>query len=96
MSASKVAISLEPELLQRIDVKAAEIGVSRSAFVRQSMEFVLNSLEDEHTVREARALYSAIEDTPEAQRLQEAFAGISYETVPPFTDVKSQLGGRSG
>jgi hypothetical protein len=73
-------------LLARVDEKAAQLGVSRSAFVRECVAYTLGSLDEERTVREARAIYSAIESSEEAQRLHDAFAHLSYGTLPPFED----------
>jgi metal-responsive CopG/Arc/MetJ family transcriptional regulator len=85
MGVAKVAVSLEPELLARIDAAAESAGQSRSAFVRQSLEYTLQTLEEEHAVREARAIYGEIERDESLRRLHEAFLSVAGETLPPFT-----------
>ena len=84
MGVAKVAISLEPELLMRVDALAQEIGVSRSELVRESLERTLRARDEERLVREARALYSAIESESETRRLVDAFLGAARETLPLY------------
>jgi metal-responsive CopG/Arc/MetJ family transcriptional regulator len=88
MTTAKVAISLEAALLARVDEKAAKLGVSRSALIRQCVSYALGSLDEERTIREAREIYAAIEGSSEAARLHDAFSGLSYSTLPPFDAAK--------
>ena len=46
MSTAKVAISLEPELLARIDAEAAAAGQSRTAALRASLRTILGGREE--------------------------------------------------
>jgi metal-responsive CopG/Arc/MetJ family transcriptional regulator len=85
MPAAKVAISLEPELLARLDAEAAAAGQSRSALVRECLRSALDAREEERTVRAARAIYGEIEAQPESVALHEAFWSVARELVPPFT-----------
>ena len=82
MSVAKVAISLDPELLSRLDAQALAAGQSRSAFMRTGLRALLDALEEERTAREARSLYHELEAEPGMQH--EAFLAAARETVPPF------------
>jgi len=84
VSTAKVAISLEPELLARIDAEAAAAGQSRSAFMRDSLRSILGGREEESVARQARAIYAEIEAEPGLGRLHEGFLGAARETVPAF------------
>jgi metal-responsive CopG/Arc/MetJ family transcriptional regulator len=84
VSVAKVAVSLEKELLARVDAAAAAAGQSRSAFVRESLEGTLRTREEEHAVREARAIYGEIEADESLQRLHNAFSSAAGETLPHF------------
>jgi metal-responsive CopG/Arc/MetJ family transcriptional regulator len=92
LTIAKVAVSLEPELLARVDAAAEAAGQSRSAFVRQSLEHTLRTLEEERTLREARAIYDEIERDESLRQLHEAFSSIAVETLPPFEPVEEQAG----
>jgi predicted DNA-binding protein len=81
---AKVAISLPPDLLGRVDDEAKAKGQSRSAYIRETLERALAVVEEERAVREARAVYAAIEEDPAFWPAHEAFARIASETVPPF------------
>ena len=83
MPVAKVAISLDPALLARVNAEAERAGKSRSEFVRDCLERALDAMEDEQTVREARAIYAAVEDD-EDRRLTEAMSQLSAEALPPF------------
>ena len=64
MTTAKVAISLDPELLARLDAEAFAAGQSRSAFMRISLRALLDALEEERTFRQARVLYRELEAEP--------------------------------
>jgi metal-responsive CopG/Arc/MetJ family transcriptional regulator len=81
---AKVAITLSPDLLERVDAQAASAGQSRSAFIQASLEQTLAAREEELAVREARAIYQAIEGDPELRRMHESFAAAAVESLPPF------------
>jgi predicted DNA-binding protein len=84
MAVAKVAITLSPELLARVDALAAAAGQTRSAFVQTSLEQTLAKLEEDLTVREARAIYEAIESDPEVRWMHNAFAAAIPETLPEY------------
>ena len=84
VTTAKVAISLDPELLARLDAEASAAGQSRSAFMRMSLRALLDTLEEERTLRQARALYHELEAEPELLRLHDAFLTAARETLPPY------------
>jgi metal-responsive CopG/Arc/MetJ family transcriptional regulator len=95
MSVTKVAISLPEALLARADSEAAARGESRSAYIRTVLERALAAVEEERTLREARAVYEAIESDPELMLAHAGFADIARETIPPFRSNKPKPRGRS-
>jgi metal-responsive CopG/Arc/MetJ family transcriptional regulator len=92
LTVAKVAVSLEPELLARVDAAAEAAGQSRSAFVRHSLEYALRTLEEERAVREARAIYGEIERDESLRQLHDAFSSVAGETLPPFEPDEQQAG----
>ena len=91
MPVERVAISIEPTLLARIDAEAAGAGQSRSAFIASSLRDALEKREEERTLREARACYAEIEADDELRRLHERAEAIVQETLPPYGPAAGDL-----
>ena len=90
MTVAKVAVSLERDLLARVDEAAAATGQSRSGFVRLSLSSALDALEEKSAVREARAIYGEVESHPALRRLHAAFGVLARETLPPYAAAESE------
>ncbi|MBI3974253.1 MAG: ribbon-helix-helix protein, CopG family [Chloroflexi bacterium] len=84
MATEKIAISLEQELLARVDEEASALGQSRSAFVAQCLRDALATREAERVLREARAIYEEIETDAELRHLHDRAQAIMPETVPAY------------
>ena len=67
--AEKVAISLPPELLARVEQWRARTGESRSAVVRRALELLLRRLDHFEAVREYVEAYEVHPETEEDERL---------------------------
>lgn len=80
MAVAKVAVSLPPPLLTRLDRLAKKTGLSRSALVRQVMETAFRGPAEAEVVRKARRLYAEVEENDRV--LAEAFLAVAAETLP--------------
>ncbi len=80
MAVAKVALSLPASMLSRIDRLARRAGLSRSAFVRQTMETVFQGSEEAGVVWKARRLYAEIGEDDRV--LTETFLPVAAETLP--------------
>lgn len=81
MAVAKVALSLPPSLLARIDRQAKKSRLSRSAFVREVMERSLRQPHEDEILRKARRLYAEVGE--EDRVLSEGFLALAAETLPP-------------
>jgi mRNA interferase MazF len=81
MAVAKVALSLPASLLARIDRRAKQARLSRSALVRDVMERSLRQPHEDEILRKARHLYAEVGD--EDRTLSEAFLTLAAETLPP-------------
>ena len=84
MSVVKIGISLPHNLLERVDAVVRRKGLSRSEFVRRSLERALAEETPPRVLAEARALYAAIEE--DDPTLAEDFLSIAAETLPPYEE----------
>ncbi|MBI4574177.1 MAG: ribbon-helix-helix protein, CopG family [candidate division NC10 bacterium] len=80
MGVAKVALSLPASLLARIDRRAKQARVSRSALVREVMERSLRQPHEDEILRKARHLYAEVGE--EDRALSEAFLPLAAETLP--------------
>lgn len=80
MAVAKVALSLPAPLLTRIDRLAKKAGLSRSAFMRQSVERSLRQPVEAKVLRKAHRIYAEI--AGEDQALTETFLPLAAETLP--------------
>jgi len=80
MAIAKVALSLPPPLLARIDRLAKKAALSRSAFVRQAVERALGEPVEGEVLRKARRIYAEIGE--EERALTNTFLPLAVETVP--------------
>lgn len=87
MGVVKIGISLPGSLLEKVDAGARRKRVSRSEFVRQSLERALAEEPSPRVLAEARALYAAIEEDDLATA--EDFLGASAETWPPYEEPET-------
>jgi metal-responsive CopG/Arc/MetJ family transcriptional regulator len=81
MAVAKVAISLPASLLARIDRRAKQSRLSRSAYVRQVMEQSVRPPHQDEILRKARHIYAEVGQ--EDQALSEGFLRLAAETLPP-------------
>lgn len=81
MAVAKVALSLPASLLARIDRRAKQARLSRSALVREIMERALRPPHEDEILRKARHLYAQVGE--EDRVLSEAFLTPAAETLPP-------------
>jgi len=81
MAVAKVALSLPASLLARIDRRAKQARLSRSAFVREVMERSLRQPHEDEILRKARHLYAEVGQ--EDRVLSEAYLTLAAETLPP-------------
>ena len=81
MPVAKVALSLPPPLLARIDRLAKRSHLSRSALVREVMERTLRQPDEEEILQKARHIYAAVGE--EDRSLSENFLTLAAETLPP-------------
>ncbi|MGH2353876.1 MAG: CopG family ribbon-helix-helix protein [Chloroflexota bacterium] len=89
MPVARVAISLNSDLLARVDALATAAGQSRSEFVRKSLEQVLSVQEEERAVAEARAIYLDVEADSSQQAMHEAFLAAAQDTAPAYAAAVS-------
>ncbi len=80
MPVAKVALSLPAPLLTRIDRLAKRSRLSRSAFVRQTLERTLGHRAEADVLQKAQRLYAEIGE--EDRTLTEAFLPLAVETLP--------------
>lgn len=80
MTVAKVALSLPASMLSRIDRLARRAGLSRSAFVLQTMETVFQGSAEAGVVRKAGRLYAEIREDDRV--LTETFLPVAAETLP--------------
>ena len=80
MPVAKVALSLPAPLLTRIDRLAKKSRLSRSAFVRQTLERTLGHRAEADVLHKAQRLYADIGEEDHA--LAEAFLPLAAETLP--------------
>ncbi len=85
MGIAKVGISLPRPLLERVDAAARRRRLSRSEFVRRSLERALEESPSPRLLAEARALYAAVEE--DDQTLAEDFLAVAAETLPPYEET---------
>lgn len=91
MPSGKVAISIEPALLTRIDAEAAGAGQSRSAFIAEALRQALEQREAERVLRAARTCYAEIDADDELRDLHERAEVVMQETLPVYTPGSDNL-----
>lgn len=84
MSVVKIGISLPDSLLEKVDAGARRKGISRSEFVRQSLERTLSEEPSPRVLAEARALYAAVEE--DDLELADDFLTVAADTLPTYEE----------
>jgi metal-responsive CopG/Arc/MetJ family transcriptional regulator len=87
MSVVKIGISLPDSLLEKVDTSARRKGISRSEFVRQSLERTLAEELSPHVLAEARVLYAAVEGDDLA--VADDFLTIAADTLPTYEEPET-------
>lgn len=84
---AKIAISLPPEMLAIVDGMASDRAISRSAVIRETVDYFIRMEKKQRVIAEAREIYAAIES--EDRALAEAYSGLNAETWPIYEEGES-------
>jgi metal-responsive CopG/Arc/MetJ family transcriptional regulator len=87
MGVVKIGISLPDSLLEKVDTIARRKGVSRSEFVRQSLERTLAEESSPRILAEARALYAAVEE--DDLETADDFLTAAADTLPTYEEPET-------
>jgi len=79
MSAQRIAITIPPPCLEKLDAWAKKQGISRSRFVVQAVEQQIESLEEEEITRQFNEVCSDPDTAAYDQNLAEEMLGIAGE-----------------
>lgn len=87
MGVVKIGISLPDSLLEKVDTSARRKGISRSEFVRRSLERALAEEPSPRVLAEARALYAAVEE--DDLELADDFLAVAADTLPTYEEPET-------
>ena len=76
MSAQKIAITIPPPFLKRLDDWAEKMGKTRSRFIVEELDHRLRLLEDEEVTRMYNAVYADPDSSAYDHELAEEMLGI--------------------
>jgi metal-responsive CopG/Arc/MetJ family transcriptional regulator len=77
MSSQKIAISVPPGFVERVDKWSAKTGKSRSRFIVEAVDKNLREIEDEEITRAYNEAYGQPEIADQDKRLAEEMLSIS-------------------
>ena len=81
---AKIAISLPTEMLAIGGGMASARAISRSAVIRETVDYFIRMERQQQVMAEAREIYAAIES--EDRALAEAYSALNSETWPIYED----------
>jgi metal-responsive CopG/Arc/MetJ family transcriptional regulator len=87
MGVVKIGVSLPDSLLEKVDTSARRKGISRSEFVRRSLERALAEEPSPRVLAEARALYAAVEE--DDLELADDFLTVAADTLPTYEEPET-------